>query len=162
MLISKLPQEIQLIATRTLGNKDWDLDELMKIFEEELQVRERATTVLATNTRKAIKDTPTAATLFTGDHLTFSYCQGNHPSNSCGVVPQPDARKQVLQRAGRCFVCLRRGHVSRACRLQKRCPKCNGRHHISICSHETQNSPPQTNPDEAEPGKPSSQTTPST
>ena len=63
VLISKLPQEIQLIATRTLGNKDWDLDELMKIFEEELQVRERATTVLATNTRKAIKDTPTAAML---------------------------------------------------------------------------------------------------
>ena len=51
-----------------------------------------------------------------------------------GVVILPEDRKCVLQRTGRCFVCLRRGHVSRACTSSIRCPKCGGRHHVSICS----------------------------
>ena len=33
----------------------------------------------------------------------------------------------------RCFVCLRRGHISCACTSTSKCPKCHGRHHVSIC-----------------------------
>ena len=144
VLISKIPQELQLIVSRKLGNKDWDLDELMTTFGEKLQARERATAIHSTTAaRKTSKDLPTAATLFsdTSNQLSCSYCQNNHPSNSCTIVSQPDACKQALQRAGRCFVCLCRGHVSRACRSNKRCSKCNGRHHISICAYETGNPP---------------------
>ena len=49
------------------------------------------------------------------------------------VVVQPHARKQLLQKLGRCFTYLRRGHISRECQFHKRCAKCNGRHHVSIC-----------------------------
>ena len=64
VLISKIPQELQLIVSRKLGNKDWDLDELMTTFGEELQARERATAIHSTTAaRKTSKDLPTAATL---------------------------------------------------------------------------------------------------
>ena len=88
----------------------------MDVLEEEIRARERAAAVIATNTatgRKPMKDTPTAASLLTGGNfkVVCSYWQGEHTSNSCSVVSQPHARKQALQTAGRCFVCLRRGHI---------------------------------------------------
>ena len=45
-----------------------------------------------------------------------------------------DARKQILLRAGHCFGCLRKGHISRECSSTGRCSRCGGHHHISICS----------------------------
>ena len=49
-------------------------------------------------------------------------------------MTQPEARKQFLRGAGRCFVCLKKGHVSAKCRSGVRCTKCIGPpHHVSIC-----------------------------
>ena len=75
---------------------------------EELEARERTTTVPgSTPAKKPTKETHTAATLFTSTNkITCSYCRQDHLSNSCGVVAQPQARREVLQRSGRCFVCL--------------------------------------------------------
>ena len=55
----------------------------------------------------------------------------------CMVVTQVDERKQLLQRAGRCFSCLRRGHLSRNCRATNCCQQCHRKHHTSICSGST-------------------------
>ncbi len=56
-----------------------------------------------------------------------------HPSAECCTVPSAIARKQSLRASGRCFNCLRRGHLSRNCRSSGKC----SRHHSSICeSHE--------------------------
>ena len=44
---------------------------------------------------------------------------------------RPEERKQTLRTSGRCFVCLRRNHISQNCRSSARCSKCRGRHHIS-------------------------------
>ena len=52
----------------------------------------------------------------------------------------PQCSQQVLQKAGRCFVCLHHGHISRECHSQGRCPKCGGKHHGSICSRGTDSS----------------------
>ena len=62
------------------------------------------------------------------------YCQQAHSSNSCGVVTSIDSRKQILKRSGRCFSCLRKGHISRECRSVNKCPKCRGHYHSSTCS----------------------------
>ena len=43
----------------------------------------------------------------------------------------------MLHKAGRCYICLRRHHVSRDCRSTMRCSECKGRHHISICLRST-------------------------
>ena len=63
-----------------------------------------------------------------------SYCRQNHPSASCRTVSDVAARRQILRKTGRCFVCLRKNHMSRECRSNMRCSHCEGRHHISICS----------------------------
>ena len=139
VLLNKLPQELRLMISRCVGEDDWNLDALMKQVEKEVQARERAAAVTTghENIRKSTsKDPPTAATLLTGgssNSPTCSYCRQSHSSNSCGVVSRPEDRKRVLQRSGRCFVCLRRGHLSRACDSNKKCHKCGGRHHVSIC-----------------------------
>ena len=44
-----------------------------------------------------------------------------------------DYCKQALSKAGRCFVCLKRGHVVRECYSKAHCSKCGGRHHRFIC-----------------------------
>ena len=63
------------------------------------------------------------------------YCNQLHLPSNCSVVSQVEARKQALRRSGRCFSCLRKGHLSRDCRSQGRCHTCKGRHHSSICSN---------------------------
>ena len=147
VLLNKLPQELQLIVSRKIGGDDWKLDVLMGIMEEEIRARERMTpTCMSTPTpRKANKEQTTAAALFTGNTggPICCYCRQPHTSNSCGVITQPDARKRALQKSGRCFVCLRRGHISRECRSNMKCSKCNGRHHVSICSKSTDAQPQQ-------------------
>ena len=56
-----------------------------------------------------------------------------HASNAYNTITNVAACKELLRRSGRCFICLRRNHVSRDCRSRVRCHKCNGRHHIGIC-----------------------------
>ena len=56
---------------------------------------------------------PLAQSRTPSDYPSCSYCQQAHSSNSCQVISHPHARKQALQKAGRCFVCLRKGHISR-------------------------------------------------
>ena len=46
----------------------------------------------------------------------------------------PQCQEAGLQKTGRYFVCLRRGHISRECHSRAKCPKCGGKHHVSICS----------------------------
>ena len=42
------------------------------------------------------------------------------------------ARKYILIKQGRCFVCLRKDHLSKNCPSKHECLKCKGKHHISI------------------------------
>lgn len=64
-------------------------------------------------------------------------------------VTSPDERKQMLKRSGRCFICLKKFHVSKNCCSSSRCCKCGGTHHTSICSRgssgisRTNNKPPE-------------------
>ena len=47
---------------------------------------------------------------------------------------KPEECKQALMKSGRCFVCLRKGHLGRQCRSKLRCVVCGGKHHPSICT----------------------------
>ena len=82
-----------------------------------------------------IREPPTGAPLLTNTNngLSCSYCQQNHPSNSCDVVSQPQDRKSLLQKSGHCFDCLRWGHISSDCHSRATCTVCDGKHYISIC-----------------------------
>ena len=141
ILISKLPSELRLIISRELKEGDWDLDSMMKIIEREVEARERSAGGLPPPLRKApARPLPTALSLVAGATTQVScvYCEQGHQSVSCTVVTDVNARKEALRRSGRCYVCLRRYHISRDCRSSGSCSKCHGRHHVTIC--------PRTNP----------------
>ena len=88
---------------------------------------------------------PTAATLVSGEPANTPapccYCGQPHYPTDCDTITTIDARKQLLCRNGRCFSCLRRGHLSRDCRSASRCRGCRGRHHTSICESSSTSKP---------------------
>ena len=76
--------------------------------------------------------------LFTGAQpsppsLVCCYCQQPHPSTDCPTHSSHSSRRQVLRTSGRCFNCLRKGHLCRDCRSSNRCRKCKKKHYSSIC-----------------------------
>jgi hypothetical protein len=134
ILLTKLPAEIRLIVSRGLSEEDWDLVRMLEIIEAELIARERAAAGLQRRPLAARNPIPpTASALMTPAVPNCVFCGQNHQSRNCTTVPLPDARKQSLRRAGRCFICLRRNHISRNCRSSMKCSNCKGRHHVSIC-----------------------------
>ena len=40
VLVSKLPQDLQLIVSRKIGDKNWNLEALMEVVEQEVKARE--------------------------------------------------------------------------------------------------------------------------
>ena len=47
------------------------------------------------------------------------------------------ARRAILRKKGKCFLCLRSGHIIKHCDSQYKCQKCGGHHHVSICEKNT-------------------------
>ena len=62
------------------------------------------------------------------------YCNGPHYSASCPKVTSSQECKEILQRSGRCFNCLKTNHKSQDCDSRKTCCYCHRKHHQSICS----------------------------
>ena len=50
-------------------------------------------------------------------------------------ITNVEARRGLLRKFARCFVCLKKGHVSMNCDRKYKCNKCSSRHHISICGN---------------------------
>lgn len=53
----------------------------------------------------------------------------------CEVVTDVAARRGILRRKGKCFVCLKSGHIMRDCPSRLRCFKCGGFHHTALCGN---------------------------
>ena len=95
--------------SREIGDGEWQVDQLMTILDREITARERAS-VIGTEPQSHL---PTTAAFMAGDSQPkCSYCRQSHSSSSCTVVTDVAQRKGILKRAGRCFVCLRRHHLS--------------------------------------------------
>lgn len=141
VVLAKIPHDIRLVVSREMGDGERKLENLMKILLSELQARERAAasdTGTAGKVRdKTVKLHSTASALLTGGQKalqTCCYCQQPHFSYACTNVACIEERKRILRSAGRCFICLRRGHLARQCKSKSRCHDCGGHHHSSICS----------------------------
>ena len=120
----------------------WDLDEVVKVLEREVVAREcTATTGTLPQVllRKSQPRIPTGAALLINnsgsdsDGPTCVYCGQDHTSTSCSTFTDVSAHKEVLHKAVRCYICLRKNHLSRKCRASSNRQGCEGRHHSSIC-----------------------------
>ena len=136
VLMHKLPQELRLIVSRHVSEDEWTLDAIMTVADQEVSARERALGTSCQGLKNTTKDPVTVNSFLTSGSgpPKCSYCRQSHASSSCRTVVDVTERKQILRRTGRCFVCLRKNHMSRECRSTMKCNKCSGRHHVSICN----------------------------
>ena len=65
-------------------------------------------------------------------------CQQKHEPQHCQTLTKIETRKSIMRKKGKCFLCLRDGHVLRNCTQSFTCFKCE--HHISICDEKKRTS----------------------
>ena len=49
------------------------------------------------------------------------FCKDSHWPNICEVITDPNATKEFLKSAKRCFLCLKEGHLRRNCQTKRTC-----------------------------------------
>ncbi len=151
ILLSKIPNELKLAISRVVKKDDWNLDNIMNAFKTELEAHERCVNSVvnltqgANSSNRSQRNMPTTTSaLFSNEvkAISCTYCKNAHPSVKCQVMTDINARKELLKRQGRCFACLKRGHMSRECINHIKCFICQKHHHASICnqSKSTRNS----------------------
>ena len=145
-LMGKLPEEFRIIFTRDLDSDTWTLEQLLEAFKKELRVGEKCQVSAAAaeakvNVRKQAQPSTTSA-LHVGNKGRFqakasgpfcTFCQGNHASNSCTKVTDPQVRMKLIKGKRKCFVCLKPVHISRMCQSNIECFQCQKRHHVGLC-----------------------------
>ena len=89
VLLNKLPQELQLIASQKIGGDDWKLYTLMGIMEEEVRACEHTTPMSTPTPRQANKEQTTAAALFTGNSSGSTCCYCRQPHTVGGIEKFP-------------------------------------------------------------------------
>ena len=67
------------------------------------------------------------------NNLYCAFCNQAHQSTMCPIMTDPGARSEALKRAGKCYYCLRPGHLGRSCQSKATCFTWGLRHHSSIC-----------------------------
>ena len=149
--MSKLPNEIRLEIVRKLTANVWKIEELLKTIKSEIEARETREAIKAQEVQGRKhnhglrKFPPTANALVSIQGKDFQlqcvYCSDEHYSASCMKVQLPKDRKEILQRANRCFICLETDHGANSCFKITKCRNCDGKHHQSICLELNTNSP---------------------
>ena len=147
IIMDKIPEEIKLALSLEFGNNIWDINKLLEVFRKELEAREKFSInnsveqtdeifsgqalynsgksgKLTTSTKEEKNDQKTLLCIF---------CRRNHLSFKCDIITKPEARKDILVKENRCFVCMKTGHSAKQCRLSWKCRKCGGRHNNAIC-----------------------------
>ena len=129
LIMRKLPNELCLSISKKLSEVDWKLDstmdELSKELEEQWQkeVRLNLSVTIRGQAQLLCFQGISIVVLWS---VAFAY-------DSCREVTDLKARKKLLKEAGRCFFCLKKGHMSRKCiRWCARCSNCGGHDHKSI------------------------------
>ena len=136
MIVGKIPEEMRLVITKDMGKDDWGLEKVLEILSSEIEARELNITRAATVKQNRTSSLTTTSALYNdGGKVTCSFCKGSHPSVKCNIITNSAARKDILRKQGRCFVCLKKGHLARECASNIRCHNCKQRHHASICGN---------------------------
>ncbi|XP_057297390.1 uncharacterized protein LOC130627797 [Hydractinia symbiolongicarpus] len=133
VLMSKLPEELNLIITRQFNDKDcWD----MKLPHDNNPFSSLALPVHYSH--QSNRDLPHNQHNYRNhqnnqNNYRCIFCDKSHKLQQCRIITNFDARKNVLRDKKRCFVCLKGGHLAKSCYSKISCLKCSGRHHVVIC-----------------------------
>ena len=134
------------VSQKKCENDFWELPGMLKILKGDLEVKERSISVGSTYSEPSPNRYSSSA-LYSGIK-SFSkkcvLCDENHSANRCVKKADPHVRKRFLNSNGHCFIYFEKSHVSSSCKQKYICNKCNGRHHISICSFSKPKNRPQT------------------
>ena len=140
VLLKRLPEDIQIIISRKMAERDdgsdWKLPQLLEILKLEIEAREKCSHGKREARRNTGDHYATAATLTTGVKTKpkCTFCQGDHGTVDCRIVTSVQERRNILRKSGRCFLCLRRaGHLAKDCDASIKCFACKGRHHVALC-----------------------------
>ena len=143
--MSRLPAEERLHVAR-LSTKDvWEVNELLKVIQAEVEAREMSDT-MKIQEKKGTETTPTPKGGFSpgtansllarsGDRsgIRCAFCNGEHYSSACEEVKEIQKRKNILGRDKRCL-CFSVGHRVKQCTRKKMCRVCERTdHHQSVC-----------------------------
>ena len=144
IIMQKLPEGFRIAISRNLESETWDLKEILSEFHKELQLREQCLVnpkdVRPSNSFQRGESLQSTSALYSESaknkqfsRVRCSFCNQNHQSSKCNVVTSAESRKQVLRKKGRCYLCLKSGHLSRNFKSSVKCFKCQGAHHVAIC-----------------------------
>ena len=142
IIMAKLPPPVRLQIARVTTRDVWDMDELLQVIKSEVEARELSKGIKVCELKKSEgvnrrPPIPTASALVVREdnpsRIKCVYCRGDHYSASCEKINVVPARKEILKKEGRCFLCLSNGHRVSHCSSNKRCRKCGRKHHQSIC-----------------------------
>ena len=136
ILISKLPPTLNLHLSRKFDSSTdvWQVKNIMEELRKELEARERCG-----DTEKDKPDIPKKkpATLESlhSKHsvLTCPFCDKSHYPDQCLTVTDVVKRKELLMKKRLCLRCTKGGHVIKNCQSNRKCYRCKGNHHTSIC-----------------------------
>ena len=140
IIMEKIPEELRLLITRNFNNAEWDVTQLLEEFKKELSVREKCDIKPRTNTNaseKQLNERVGSATALLSQkqtRISCMFCKGDHYSDKCTVVTNITTRREFLRRSGKCFNCLKPGHMARNCEKEKVCFYCKEKgHNSALC-----------------------------
>ena len=145
VIMSRLPAEVRLHVARVSTKDVWEINELLKVIQAEVEAREMSDTMKiqeregteTTFTPKRGFSPGTANSLFAGSGdgsgIRCAFCNGEHYSET-KFRKEIQTRKNILIRDKRCFWCLSVGHRANQCPRKKKCRVCDRTdHHQSVC-----------------------------
>ena len=151
VVMDKIPGPVRLNMIRgTENHAGWMMGEMLEAFGKELDIREQHISLFGGNNPSGEREKPEMRTrqfgrgLTTGSTLLVKqdggkrkciFCNGEHAEMTCKNVEDPEERKKLLVKQGRCFICLYKGHRAFKCRFKALCKLCkHAEHHVSLCS----------------------------
>ncbi|XP_057290238.1 uncharacterized protein LOC130612923 [Hydractinia symbiolongicarpus] len=147
VVLSKLPNDIKLMISRKFDEDIWDAEAVLKFLRKEIMAREKLSNIKLEEDEQ--REFPSSGSSLnaqaarTGTRKLFcSFCSGEHKSHECRTVTKLETRKEIVLKNGRCFLCLRKGHMSRECKASFRCFHCKGKHHVALCEKKHNPNPP--------------------